>query len=154
LIRRFLLFYSCPIYSLANAKDVAIDLECLCILELNVYTVDFAASRVVDFCIAPLLVLCIVLQVLDENYLVKVYIAQALVDYIMVLSPQKIILGGGVMHQESLFPLIRKYVAEMMNGYLKTKELEDLDTYIVPASLNDDQGLMGGIKLAMMAAEE
>ena len=82
------------------------------------------------------------------------YIAQALVDYIMVLSPQKIILGGGVMHQESLFPLIRKYVAEMMNGYLKTKELEDLDTYIVPASLNDDQGLMGGIKLAMMAAEE
>lgn len=82
------------------------------------------------------------------------YIAQALTAFIMILSPQKIILGGGVMHQESLFPLIRKYVKEMVNGYLKTKELEDLDTYIVPASLNDDQGLMGGIKLAMMAEEE
>ena len=32
------------------------------------------------------------------------YIAQALTDYIMILSPQKIILGGGVMHQEQLFP--------------------------------------------------
>ena len=36
------------------------------------------------------------------------YIAQALVDYIMLLSPQKIILGGGVMHQEQLFPMIRQ----------------------------------------------
>ena len=36
------------------------------------------------------------------------YIAQALVDYIMVLSPQKIILGGGVMHQESLFSLVQQ----------------------------------------------
>ena len=36
------------------------------------------------------------------------YIAQALVNYIMILQPQKIIIGGGVMHQEQLFPLIRK----------------------------------------------
>ena len=80
------------------------------------------------------------------------YIAQALTSYIMILSPQKIILGGGVMHQEALFPLIRKNVAEMLNGYLCTKELEDLDSYIVPASLNDDQGIMGCIKLAIDAA--
>ena len=80
------------------------------------------------------------------------YIAQALTSYIMILSPQKIILGGGVMHQEALFPLIRKNVAEMLNGYLRTKELEDLDSYIVPASLNDDQGIMGCIKLAIDAA--
>ena len=80
------------------------------------------------------------------------YIAQALTSYIMILSPQKIILGGGVMHQEALFPLIRKNVAEMLNGYLRMKELEDLDSYIVPASLNDDQGIMGCIKLAIDAA--
>lgn len=82
------------------------------------------------------------------------YIAQAIWTCITVLSPQKVILGGGVMHQEQLFPLIREKVAELMNHYLKTKELEDLDSYIVPASLNDDQGIMGCIKLAMNACGE
>ena len=41
----------------------------------------------------------------------------------MILSPRKIILGGGVMHQEQLFPLIREKVKEMIGGYLNTKEL-------------------------------
>lgn len=81
------------------------------------------------------------------------YIAQALVDYIMLLSPQKIILGGGVMHQEQLFPLIRAKVKDMVNGYIKTKELDDMDNYIVPASLHDDQGIMGCIKLGLNALE-
>ncbi len=79
------------------------------------------------------------------------YIAQALSTYILTLSPQIIILGGGVMHQEQLFPLIRKKVLEQLNGYVLTKELADIDNYIVPASLNDDQGIMGSIKLAMDA---
>lgn len=79
------------------------------------------------------------------------YIAQALVNYIMVLSPEKIILGGGVMKQKQLFPLIRKQVAQMINGYLKTKELEDLDNYIVPNSLNENQGILGALELAKRA---
>lgn len=79
------------------------------------------------------------------------YIAHALVDYIMILSPQKIILGGGVMHQEQLFPLIRRKVKELIGGYLNTRELQDLDQYIVPASLHDDQGIMGCIKLGLDA---
>ncbi len=81
------------------------------------------------------------------------YIAQALANLILTLSPQKIILGGGVMHQEQLFPLIRKKVLENLNGYLKTKELDDIDHYIVPAGLHDDQGIMGAVKLAMNAEE-
>ena len=79
------------------------------------------------------------------------YIAQAIWDCVTVLSPQIVILGGGVMHQEQLFPLIRKYVAEFMNDYLHTAELSDLDHYIVPAALADDQGIMGCLKLAMDA---
>ena len=79
------------------------------------------------------------------------YIAQALVDFIMILSPQKIILGGGVMQQEQLFPLIRRQVKEMVGGYLSTPELEDLEHYIVPASLGGDQGIMGCIKLGLNA---
>ena len=79
------------------------------------------------------------------------YIAQAIVNYILILAPQMIILGGGVMHQEQLFPKIRSYVKKMMNGYIKTKEMADLDHYIVPASLHDDQGIMGALELGRRA---
>ncbi len=79
------------------------------------------------------------------------YIGQALVNLILTLSPKRIILGGGVMHQQQLFALIREEVRKALNGYLDTLELSNLDTYIVPASLNDDQGIMGCLKLADMA---
>ena len=81
------------------------------------------------------------------------YIAEALVDYCLTLSPQKIILGGGVMHQEQLFALIRERFVQEMGGYIQTRELENLEEYIVPASLNDDQGIMGAIKLAIDACD-
>ena len=77
------------------------------------------------------------------------YIAQALVDYIMILSPQRIILGGGVMHQEHIMPLVREEVKRQLAGYIKTKELEDIEHYIVLPSLNDNQGIMGALKLAI-----
>ena len=76
------------------------------------------------------------------------YIAQALVGYILTLSPEMIILGGGVMHQEQLFPLIREKVTQMLGGYIQTEELADMEHYIVPASLHDDQGIMGCLELA------
>ena len=53
------------------------------------------------------------------------------------------------MHQMQLFPLVRKVFKEKMAGYIITKTLDNLDDYIVPASLNDDQGIMGCLKLAM-----
>lgn len=76
------------------------------------------------------------------------YISQALTDYIVTVSPQKIILGGGVMHVAKLFPLIRKRTKEYLNGYLVAEELEDFDSYIVPAGLGDNQGIVGCLKLA------
>ena len=82
------------------------------------------------------------------------YIAQALTSAIMLLSPDRIILGGGVMHQTKLFPLIREKVKQYVNGYLDTAELADLDSYITPASLHDDQGIMGAIRIGQMALEE
>lgn len=81
------------------------------------------------------------------------YIAQALTSIIYTLSPQKIILGGGVMSQPQLFPLVRKYVLEYINGYIDTKELRNINAYITPAALNGNQGIMGALKLAEMAAE-
>jgi fructokinase len=79
------------------------------------------------------------------------YLGQALVNYILVLAPEKIILGGGVMKQTQLFPLVRRQVARLLNGYLKTKELQDLDSYIVPNSLQERQGILGALELAKRA---
>jgi len=81
------------------------------------------------------------------------YIAQALVNMSLIVSAQRFILGGGVMHQEQLFPIIRKYYVELMNGYIKTKELEDIDSYIVSQSLLDKQGILGAIRLGVEAKE-
>lgn len=81
------------------------------------------------------------------------YLAQACISSMMTVSPQKIILGGGVMHQTQLFPLVRMYTKLMGNGYIVTPETKDLDSYIVPASLNDDQGIMGCVRLAQLAYE-
>jgi len=78
------------------------------------------------------------------------YLAQGIVNYILTLSPHKIVLGGGVMHQKQLFPLIRKQVLKLMNGYINTEQMKDIDHYIVPASLNDNQGIMGCIQLAKL----
>lgn len=75
------------------------------------------------------------------------YIAQAIVNYIYTYSPQKIILGGGVMHQRQVLPQIKKYVKQLNAGYMKTKEMEQLDEYIVLASLNDNQGILGALEL-------
>lgn len=78
------------------------------------------------------------------------YIAQALVNYILTISPEKIILGGGVMKQLQLFPLIRKNVKELLNNYVQTKEiLKNIDEYIVPPKLGDNAGLLGCIALAI-----
>ena len=82
------------------------------------------------------------------------YIGQAITNYIMILSPERIICGGGVMHQPCLLPLIRQEVARQMNGYIKGKGMDDLENYIVGVSLNDNQGAMGAVKLAMDALAE
>lgn len=79
------------------------------------------------------------------------YIAQAVINYIYAYSPRKIILGGGVMKQEQLFPLIRKAVKELNANYIVTKELQELDSYIVPVSLEDNQGILGALELGRRA---
>lgn len=78
------------------------------------------------------------------------YLAQALVNFILIVSPEKIIMGGGVMKQAQLFPLIRKEVKKLLNGYVDKKEiLEDIDNYIVAPALGDNAGLCGSIALGL-----
>ena len=82
------------------------------------------------------------------------YIGQAITNYILTYSPQKIILWGGVMHQSQLFPLIHKNVHEMLNGYIYHENLNNMDQYILPPALGENPGILGAIKLGMQALEE
>ncbi len=81
------------------------------------------------------------------------YLAQSLATYLYVLSPERIILGGGVMQQTTLLPLIRQRVWQMLNGYLARPQLQPdkIDTYLVPPALGSQTGLYGGLWLAMHA---
>ena len=76
-------------------------------------------------------------------------LAQALVDFTLTYSPKRIVLGGGVMHQKQLFAMIREKYKKMLNHYVDTPYVRDLDNYIVPYSLNDDQGIMGCIRIGL-----
>lgn len=80
------------------------------------------------------------------------YLALGLVNIITVLSPQRIIMGGGVMDQLHLFPLIHNHVYTMLNGYIQSAQiLENMDRYIVPPGLGSRAGVLGAIALAQDA---
>jgi fructokinase len=73
-------------------------------------------------------------------------------NYILTLSPEKIILGGGVMQREFLFSKVRRRVHELLNGYVTSKSLmENIDDYILPPGLGNQAGSLGAIALAMQA---
>ncbi|MCB0226857.1 MAG: ROK family protein, partial [Anaerolineae bacterium] len=66
-----------------------------------------------------------------------------------VYSPQRIIMGGGVMEQKQVFPMLRRKVIELLNGYVQSPAiLEKIDSYIVPPGLGNRAGILGAIALA------
>jgi fructokinase len=82
-------------------------------------------------------------------------LALAIHNYICTLSPNRVILGGGVMQQKHLFPLIHEEVKRLLNGYIRLPMiLERIDEYIVPPDLGDRAGVLGAIALARQTVEE
>jgi fructokinase len=73
------------------------------------------------------------------------YLAQALTTYVCILSPRRILLGGGVMRQSQLFPLIRTRLKELLAGYLPLPE-------VLPPELGREAGVLGAIALARSLA--
>jgi fructokinase len=69
------------------------------------------------------------------------YLALGLCNWICTLSPQRVILGGGVMRREELFPLVRTKLAALLGDYLDPAE-------IVPPQLGARAGVLGAIALA------
>jgi len=81
------------------------------------------------------------------------YLAQMCMNAICTLSPEKIILGGGVMQQKHLFPMIRKKTQELLNGYIRHQAiLEKIDAYITEPGLGTKSGATGALLLAKQAA--
>jgi len=77
------------------------------------------------------------------------YIAYGLATWICTLSPERIILGGGVMRQAGLFFRVRGKVLDLLHGYIQAPDiLEHIDRYIVPPALGGDAGVLGAIALA------
>jgi fructokinase len=82
------------------------------------------------------------------------YLALAVNNYICTLSPNRVILGGGVMHQQHLFPMVRAELKKLLNEYIPWPAiLERVDEYIVPPALGDRAGVLGAIAFARQAGE-
>jgi fructokinase len=80
------------------------------------------------------------------------YLALGLTCVICVLSPKRIVIGGGVMKQPGLLSLVQRRVAGLMNGYLGIGAVgEEIAGYITLPALGSRAGVVGAIALAQTA---
>jgi fructokinase len=75
------------------------------------------------------------------------YLALGLVNVITIVSPQLIVLGGGVAKQPGLIPQVRELVDELLAGYVVAPD-------VVAPALGDRSGVLGAIELARLAASQ
>ena len=77
------------------------------------------------------------------------YLALGLATWVCTVSPERILLGGGVMQQASLFPMIRQELLRLLNGYIDAKPLlNEIDSYVAPPELGSRAGVLGAMVLA------
>jgi len=73
------------------------------------------------------------------------YLALALASLSCTLSPQRILIGGGVMRQAQLFPLVREELNRLLAGYIAVPE-------VMPPGLGERSGILGALALSETAA--
>jgi len=83
------------------------------------------------------------------------YLAQMCANLILAVSPEVIVLGGGVMQQMHLFPRIREKTVALLNGYVASDRVspEGISSYIVPPALGVNSGVTGALLLGARAYE-
>ncbi len=96
---------------------------------------------------------------LSENHpaweLEATYLALGLSNLVCTLSPQRIVVGGGVMEQPRLLPMVRAKTQELLGGYVQAPAiLEHIDEYVVPPGLGRGAGVLGAIALAKVTSKE
>ena len=77
------------------------------------------------------------------------YLGIAISNLILSMSPQRIVLGGGVLNHEGLIDEVRIQTLKSLNNYVYMDEIiSDIDSYILPPYLGDNAGVLGAILLA------
>jgi fructokinase len=99
------------------------------------------------------------LQQLDDSHpqwqIEADYLGQLCAQLILTVSPQRIVMGGGVMNQAALLPLLRARVLHWLGGYIDRSEvLNAMHRYVVAPELGENVGVLGALVLAMDAASE
>lgn len=82
------------------------------------------------------------------------YLGQLCANAILSLSPQVILMGGGVMHQEQLLPKVRENTLTLLGGYLDLSQMPPMEQYIIAPKLWPNSGLLGAALLAKDALEQ
>jgi len=83
------------------------------------------------------------------------YIALALANYVYTISPERIVIGGGVGQLTHLLPRVQKKTRKIINGYVQSASiLDNIETYIVPPGLGNRAGVVGAIALAEQIFQE
>ena len=80
------------------------------------------------------------------------YLGQLATTCILLLSPQRIVFGGGVMQQQALYAVIRSTALQLINGYVGIGAADTkLEKLIVAPGLGERSGLVGAFALAKQA---
>ncbi len=78
------------------------------------------------------------------------YLGHLVSNVILFVAPERIVLGGGVMSNSALYPLVHSKVQSLLNGYISVPEvLEGLDTLVVTPGLGSDAGVLGSAALVI-----
>lgn len=79
------------------------------------------------------------------------YLGQLVTTVIYLLSPERIVLGGGVLHLDGLLDAVRTSVIDRLGGALDgTAVAEGIDAYLVPPALGSSSGVLGALALAQL----
>lgn len=76
------------------------------------------------------------------------YLGQLCASLILMHAPQRIVLGGGVMQQRRLFPLVRAATLDTLGGYCAHWDAASVQRHIVPPRCTEPSGLTGAYLLA------
>jgi fructokinase len=77
------------------------------------------------------------------------YLARGVMNLILTLSPQKVIMGGGIMKTPGLLAEVQEKTLVLLNNYVNSTAItQGINQYIVAPALGDLSGVLGAIALA------
>lgn len=84
--------------------------------------------------------------------MVAAELAELMVTLIMTLSPERVVIGGGVGHgQPQLLPMIRTATSKLLAGYVPVLDRVGLESLICAPGLGAQAGSLGAIAVALDA---